>query len=350
MSAWMGLLGVVVQLELRQRVRSVAWYVLLGVVGLVTGAVILVLFLGLGSTPQDIGGLVFSTVLFLVLLVAMLVTPALCGAAINGEREAGTLAATQLTQVTATQLVLGKLLAAWIASLGFLLVTVPFLLVAMALGGLRPEVVVVGVVILVLEIGVTAAIGVGLSGLLRTPVFSIVTTYLAIAVLGLGSLIAFGIGALVVQETREVPSLYYESTDDGATTTCVVDGTYEVSQPRTDLIWWTLAANPFVVMADAIPPSFGSYGQPDDVFSGISLLVRQAQQAPTWPGDCEDEEALYGAPYSPTDTTDEVYASSVPSWFVGLGVHLLLAGGLVAGAIARTRAPARHLAPGSRIA
>ncbi|GAA2175394.1 ABC transporter permease subunit [Agrococcus versicolor] len=342
MTGWMGLLAVVVQLELRQRVRSVAWYVLLGVVGLITGAVILVLYAGLSSTPAEVGGIIFSTVLFLVLLVATLVTPALCGAAINGERDAGTLAATQLTQVTSTQLVLGKLLATWIASLGFLVVTAPFLLASVLLGGLRPEAVAIGLVILVLEIGVTSAIGVGLSGIVRTPVFSIVTTYLVIAALSVGTPIAFGIGTLVVQETRTIASPMWEYSEDG-TSSCELGQPIEMTQPRPDAVWWLLAANPYVVLSDAIPPSFGLYGSPDDAFSAVSLLVRQAQQPPTWPS-CSD--AFVDGSYEAQDVYDE----GVPSWFVGLAIHLALAGTLVGAAIVRTRAPSKRLAAGSRIA
>lgn len=341
MTRWMRLAGVVVQLELRQRVRSVAWYVLLGVVGLITGAVILVLYGGLSSSPTEVGGVIFSAVLFLVLLVATLVTPALCGAAINGEREAGTLAATQLTQISSSQLVLGKVVATWIASLGFLVVTLPFLLASVVLGGLRPEAVAIGLVILIVEIGVVSAIGVGLSGLIRGPVFSLVTTYLVVAALGVGTPIAFGIGTLVVQETRTIAYPEWTYSEDGSSS-CELGPETEVTQSRPDLVWGLLAANPYVVMADAIPPSFGQYGTPNDAFSAVALTVRQVQQPPTWPSCGVDR---LGA-YDPQD----VYDDGVPSWFVGLGIHLVIAGSLVGGAIASTRAPSRRLAPGSRIA
>ena len=81
------------RLELAQRVRSVAWYVLLVVVGLVVGGVIVVLFLSLAGYQRDLGGAIFSTTIFLVMLVTSLVTPALSGNAINGDRDGGTLAA-----------------------------------------------------------------------------------------------------------------------------------------------------------------------------------------------------------------------------------------------------------------
>jgi len=40
----------------------------------------------------------------------------------------------------------------------------------------------------------------------------------------------------------------------------------------------------------------------------------------------------------------------VPSWFVGLGLHILLGAGLIVWGIARTRTPAHRLPRGSRIA
>ena len=54
--------------------------------------------------------------------------------------------------------------------------------------------------------------------------------------------------------------------------------------------------------------------------------------------------------YDAGPTPDEVMASTVPSWFVGLALQLLLAGGLLGGAWARTRTPAKRLPPGTRVA
>jgi hypothetical protein len=49
-------------------------------------------------------------------------------------------------------------------------------------------------------------------------------------------------------------------------------------------------------------------------------------------------------------TPEEQIRGTVPSWFVGLGIQLVIAGGLFAGAWSRTRTPARRLPPGTRIA
>ena len=76
----------VVTLDLKQRVRGVAWYVLLGVfvllVTIVTGLLVLAT-----NAWDDGGGGVFSTIVFFVLLLGTLVSPALSGNAINGASE-----------------------------------------------------------------------------------------------------------------------------------------------------------------------------------------------------------------------------------------------------------------------
>ncbi len=121
-----------------------------------------------------------------------------------------------------------------------------------------------------------------------------------------------------------------------------VGTTYEV--PRFDYVWWALSANPFVVLADATPTEFSPEGYPVDLFGQIKLGVRSAQQSPLeqrW-DECD--------PNGGYRTPEEIMDSSVPSWFVGLGVQIVIAGSLFAGAWARTRTPAKRLPPGTRIA
>lgn len=341
---WLRMLRVVVGLELAQRVRSVAFYVLLAIVAVVVGGIVVVLYTSLLSWPQGQGDIIFSTTIFLVLLVASLVTPALSGGSINGDRDAGVLASTQVTQVTTSQLVLGKVLASWIASLGFLAVCVPFLVWAAFMHGLRPEVVAISIPILIAEIGVISAIGVGLSGLIRKPVLSIVATYLVVAALQVGTLIVFAVGSIALQAPMQQRQIEWEWDEATDVTTCVERGTYEMEVPRPDRVWPVLAANPYVIMSDALPVDF-SNGYPSDLFGSISVGVRMAQEPPQ-PESC----AAYGPMGAPQSEPQDVYERTTPSWFVGLALHLLLATGAVVGAIAATRAPARTLAPGSRIA
>ncbi len=198
-------LGTIVGIELRQRVRSIAWYVLLGVFALILLGLLLLSF---ASFALWNGGneLFFSIVIMLVLLLVLLVSPTLSGSAVNGDRDAATLAPVQVTLVTTGEIVIGKFLAAWISGLAFLVVAAPFLLVATFAGGLNPLVILTSLVILVVEVGVVAAIGVGLSAVVARPLFSVASTYLIVAALTIGTLLVFGLGGTALRTSQEVVS------------------------------------------------------------------------------------------------------------------------------------------------
>ncbi|NQX29473.1 ABC transporter permease [Microbacteriaceae bacterium VKM Ac-2854] len=339
--------ALILGLELRQRVRGVSSYVLLGLffvlVGLVTALVVIAtgVLSGSGATP---GGWLYSIVIYFVLLLTGLVTPALSGNAINGDRDAGTLATTQVTLVSTAQLVIGKFLAAWVTALVFLGSTVPFLLVAVLVGGVGAATAVVSMLVLALELGVTAAVGVGLSGIVNRPLMSVVTSYLVIAALSLGSLIAFGLLTMV---TTSTVTTSYTSSDPTVAEDYCDSASYESQVPRADYYWGLLAVNPFVVLADAAPARFDEWGGAADTFSGISLLVRQAQQTP-------ELDVVYDCAkmvdFNPRKSSQEIMATTVPSWFVGLSVHILLGAGALWWAITRTSTPAARLPRGNRVA
>jgi ABC-type transport system involved in multi-copper enzyme maturation permease subunit len=331
-------------IELRQRVRGVAWYVLLGVcdaiILIVTALLVITILPGLEDGASGAG--LYSTIVYFVLLVASLVAPALSGNAINGDRESGTLATTQVTLVTTLQLVLGKFLAAWISALAFLVAATPFLIVACAFGGVGADTVAVSLLVLAVELGVVSAVGVGLSGLIRRPLFSIVLSYLFVALLSVGTLIGFGLGGTVVQTPVhvQVAAHHIGSEEDR----CDAQD-YSTSVPRFDLVWWILAANPYVVLADAEPTHLDRSGNPRDIFGYVTLGVRSVQLTPDelrHPTRCDQ---LYRSQEPAT-----VFAETTPSWLVGLLIHLGLGIAALAGAIATTRAPSRRLAAGSRIA
>jgi ABC-type transport system involved in multi-copper enzyme maturation permease subunit len=354
-------LGTVIGIDLRQRVRSVGWYVLLGIFAVILLAL---LTLSFSSFSLNAGGngWFYSLVIMFVLLLVLLVSPTLSGSAVNGDRDAATLAPVQVTLVTTAEIVLGKFLAAWISGLAFLVVALPFLVIATFAGDLNPAVIASSLGILTLEVGVVAAIGVGVSAIVARPVFSVAATYLLVAALTLGTLIAFGLGGTALRTEQTVttrdadwgsvpvgcdPYLQDDATECprldqvGCTTS-----THTSEVPRFDRVWGVLAANPFVILADATPPTYDKYGGPSDLFSQIASGVRLAQIAP-------DPAPFYdycgGATFADESMEDRI-AGTVPSWFVGLFLQVLLAAGLLAWGIARTRTPARRLPPGTRIA
>ena len=355
--SWFSRMWTITSIELQQRVRGVAWYALLGVFVLVV--LVVTVFTTLSTENMDApGAVLYSAIVYFVLLLGSLVTPALSGNAINGDREAGTLATTQVTLVSTSQLVFGKLLAAWITALAFLAAAMPFLLFALILGGASPASSVISVLVLAAELGVIAAIGVGLSGVLRRPLFSVVVTYLVVALLSVGTVIAFVLGGWAAQKDVTVTSEYVDwvahpnveydpTTGVPVGVECTVVDSYTTGVPQFQNVWWVLAANPYVLLADAVPMSYDRSGYPDDAFGLLKLGVRTTQLEPqidTFYSECEPYEQVEG------QTAREIVDSTVPSWAVGLALHALLAGGLIAGAIARTHAPARTLAAGNRIA
>lgn len=355
MTAFLPGVGIVLALELRQRVRGVAWYVLLGVFTALVALVTTLLWLSNGYTG-GFGGFLFSGILFFVLLLGTLVAPALSGNAINGDRDAGTLATTQVTLLTTGQLVLGKFLAAWLTALAFLLVSLPFLGFAVLTGGVRLGTVTVSILVLAIELGVVAAIGVGLSGVITRPLFSIVVTYLAVAGLSIGTLIVFtlaGIATSSEARTTSIDVAFQTENEDPAATDpvrCSPPVTTTYSVPRFDYYWGVLAANPYVVLADAAAGSFDTSGTPSDLFSGTAVLVRQAQIPPDLDATYDNCTDIREGRTPDFDTPREIFDRTVPTWFVGLASHVILASGALLWATWRTRTPAARLPRGSRIA
>lgn len=334
---------IIARLELTQRLRSVGWYILLGVFALILLGVTGLAF-AVYSWGDFVGAGVFSIVVNMVLLLVVLVSPTLSGNAINGDRDAATLAAVQVTAASTGDIMLGKLVAAVATGFAFLLVALPFLAVSLLGGGAEPLVLLVSLVVLIAEIIIVAAIGVGLSGLIARPLFSVATTYLVVAGLTIGTLVVFLLGGMAV---RTEVDQYHRPYDAMGSVDCESWETSTHEVPRFDLVWWVLAANPFVVLADATPTEFNPEGYPVDMFGQIKLGVRSAQQPPVeqrW-DECSVDQYQYEYP-----TPREVIDSTVPSWFVGLGVQILIAGALFAGAWSRTRTPAKRLPPGTRIA
>lgn len=331
----------IARLELTQRLRSVGWYVLLGIFALLLIGITALSFMVFSFQDEPNAG-VYSIVVNFVLLLVVLVSPTLSGNAINGDRDAATLAPIQVTAATTGDIMLGKLLAAVATGSAFLLVAVPFLLIGMIGGGVTLGMFFVSILVLLAEIIIVAAIGVGLSGLIARPLFSIAATYLAVAALVIGTLIAFGLGGAAIR--TEVT--HYERPWDETTGEPICEGweEYSYEQPRFDLVWGFLAANPFVVLADATPTTFVN-GYPNDLFGQLKVGVRLTQLPPE--GDRWD---ACDQGWSEGPTPEEQVEGTVPSWFVGLGVQALIAGGLFAGAWSRTRTPARRLPPGTRIA
>ncbi|WP_307966245.1 ABC transporter permease [Sinomonas sp. ASV322] len=391
--AWVRGAWDVVVLEAKQRLRSRGWYIMLAIwfalIAIVTWLTWAAWeaqhavsrryadYTPAGPLPSaGPGSMIFEAVLAFVMFFALVVSPALSANAVNGDRAQGTLAILQASLLRPGQILAGKLVAAWFAALAFLVAASPFLIIGVAAGGLSPGYIAVSLLMLAVELGVVSAIGTALSALAGRPLFSIVVTYLVVAMLCIGTLIAFGFGVALSRGTVEANSPSYATLSHPAVPgpsfapstgpslapspgyssnlkvtpapmqgppsyTCV--GSL-IDQPavHTERVAWILSMNPFLVVADAIPypdRSESSVPYPQGAIETMSQGARAAIAGPEATTPCAN-----GKP------KPAYLVQRTPLWPLGLGLQLLLAGGLLWGARQALVTPARRLARGTRVA
>jgi ABC-type transport system involved in multi-copper enzyme maturation permease subunit len=354
--SWNGL-RTVARLELRQRVRSTRWKLALllwvVVVGVITGLTTWALAVEARDsyytgTGEPLGGMIYSIVVFFVLFLGLLVAPTLSSGAINGDRNAGTLATLQVTMLSPAEIVLGKLAAAWLAALAFLVTSVPFIVWALFAGGITVLALVGTLLMLAVVLGIVCAIGLGFSAIVTKPSAAAVLTYLTIGTITVVLPILFGLLAPLTT-TDERVRVWSETTYDAET------GWAEGCEWRTETrsawhherSWWMLAPNPFVLVADA-QPLVADIDEMDDM-NLLALLQYGVRYAMTtentdrnecWTGDHGPDPA---GP-AETEVTDRL------AWPWGLGFDLLLGGAAVVVAVRRLRIPTGVLPKGTRVA
>lgn len=330
------------------------------------------------------GVVVYGSLALLVLALALLVVPSLAAQSVNGDRERGTLATLQVTRLTAGDIAVGKLAAAWGTSLVFLALSLPMVLYSMVLGGVSLWRVVVVTAVVALLLGTVAALALMLSSLLSRTTTSAVLSYLVVFALTVGTMIAFGIGTAVTTETynekqaaycdpgpssAEIPPLQppvdgVEPVEPpGFAPQCYPEQTYTATRSRTDRVWWLLAPNPFVILADAAPKLpeetaeerrereererrgvYRSNLRNADPLGGIGGQISRLRLAP---GEILVEADRGG--YSSTQPSPRITQRKLV-WPYGLAFDVLLGAGAVWVTTRRLRTPTRNLPKGQRVA
>lgn len=338
--------------EFRLRIRAGRWRWLLGLWFGVVLAFAVLLRLGLAAVTADEGGRplgppLFGGVMLFVLGLGLLVVPALTAQSVNGDRERGTLATLQVTRLSAAEIALGKLAAAWGTALAFLALTLPVVLWAYGEGGLPLGTVAVTLLVVALLLGVVCALSQALSAVFARSITSALVSYLTVFALTIGTLIGFGLAtALTTERTRvtyEEP--VFDETGrpvEGETRT----STYRTTRARPDRTWPLLAPNPFVILADSAPrlprrvdPETGvEVARPLDPLGEIGNAVRDARRPP---------DGLRSQTYL---VPDSQLPEPGPVWPYGLAFDVLLAAGAVVVTVRRLRTPVRRLPRGVRIA
>jgi len=370
-------------LELRQRIRTSRWPVVMGVWFLIIGAVAGLTWWAVTrqtgdpatALAGDRGTTLYDVVLFFVLGLGMLVVPSLTATSINGDREHGVLATLQTTLLTSADIVVGKLVAAWAISLAFLLVASPFLVWAWIAGGIEVGRMLLAVAVLTFVLAVICALGLMFSALTVRTISSAVLTYLTVAALTVGTVIAFLISmpVMATQQTvrvKVVPDTWFQDhqpTSADKVNPTAADCVYinrVQSTMHTERTWWLLALNPFVVVADAAPSRKPLNYLGFEPLQMISDGARTARMGTTpdslnecWP-ETEPTQAQLslGAGDGPVqqdqqlrlqrDRLNKVHAVW-PYGFVFLG---LIGAGSTGVAVRRLRTPVRKLPRGTRIA
>lgn len=365
---------IIAALELRQRQRSktlwilgVVWFVLIGVV---TGVTWYILAASFGAYEEDFDAYpLFSLIVYFVLLFGTLVAPAISAGSIGSERSGGTLATTQVTLVSTWSILVGKALAAWITGIAFLVVATPFIVLSLTVARFDPLQLLIAVLALALQIGLFTAIGVGLSAFISSQLFSIVTAYLIVALLSVGTLIAFGLAVgsttkYVEVEYRTYSQEYWEQLDrcyrDPGTqseieacereipVTCTTEST-TASIVYADRFWWILAMNPYVIVGDMVSVRPDDQ-EPSDLFGIISYSVRSLQKPQDESFAGWDDCRPGARDELPEDTLADELEGTIPVWWIGLALQVGLAAAALGAGYVRLRTPAARLPKGSRIA
>ena len=352
-------IATVARQEFTIRIRAGRWRWLLAIWFGALLLVTLLLRLAVGSIDDgraaNKGVVVYGGLTLLVLGLALLVVPTLSAQSVNGDRERGTLATLQVTRLTAGDIAVGKLAAAWGTSLVFLGLTLPIVGYCMTLGGVPLTRVLVVTLVVALLLGTVVAISLCLSALVSRTTTSGVLAYLAVFALAVGTLITFGLASAIdtqrVIETYPNPcpspsDLAGMPADERAQIQAGCGGTFTntSTQARTDQVWWLLAPNPFVVLADAAPQ-----------LPPETAAEKRAREAASERGvtrsNLRDSDPLGALGRSVRDLRSPPGSSSHrPVWPYGLAFDVLLGTGAVWLTARRLRTPTRNLPTGQRVA
>jgi ABC-type transport system involved in multi-copper enzyme maturation permease subunit len=364
--SWSGL-STVTRLELRQRVRSTRWIIVLVVWALVLGGLTAMIHYAIvgrvsgtaegaqATAEAGAGSMSFALIVLLVLSLGSLIAPALSATSVNGDRSAGVLATMQTTLLTPAEIALGKLAASWITSMALLAVALPFIGWGYLDGGTPPGRLIVTLTLLAVTLLVVCAVGLGWSAITARTTSSAVLTYLTVAAVGIGLPVLFLL-LLPINTTHETvrvrepadaiaPMNPTDTVTPGAQAGACVEVQQQMDVVHTERIWWVLAANPYVVIADASPKP--AKIQMQDALSGIRAAVREARLGEPAVQDYCNSDAISQAEAAARSARRE---SLGVTWPYGLAADLALGVGFTVVTVRRLRTPTRALPRGTRVA
>ncbi len=192
--------------ELKERMRRKRSFLVLTVyLVLLTGA-LWILYLGAGSSElggpgalrlASLGRAAFHTLLFTMLILVCFIVPALAAGGIAGERERRTLASMQVTLLRPWSILAGKLASSLVFVTFLIVATLPLFGVSFLLGGVEPGEVIRGVAMVLVVAATLGSLALTCSTLMRRVQGATVVSYALVAVLGVGTFVAFGAQMLI---------------------------------------------------------------------------------------------------------------------------------------------------------
>lgn len=372
MSSWWSVVGVLIGLELRQRLRTTRWRITLAVTFTVISLAVfgsMYLALSVDEADANYDGWarnLYAVVLGVELFLGVVLAPTLTATSINGDRKDATLAVVQATPISHWQLAVGKLLGSWVSCLALVAVASPYLVWGIVAAPYGVGISVLGVIVLCLIFLCYCGIGLGYSALTARPAGSAVLTQATVFFLVLGLPALFGLLYTTTAEDHVVVEAEYMYADDATYDSFPEcrDVTAVRSYNHTERIWWLLAPNPFLLLPDVVAahdnPSvrvWPTEQRPPDpsVARPVAELLSTARTGPyIAEPTCAESVSTYSSDGSITGFYQKQVAFESAdvgrSWYLGLAVNVILGALGLTVAARRLRVPARTLPRGVRIA
>jgi ABC-type transport system involved in multi-copper enzyme maturation permease subunit len=261
---WSGIAAVSVK-ELRGRMRGRRAFVMLTIHLLIVAGFAFMIeevavrtvsnSFGGGVATSDIGRALFTALLMLLTLVVLILGPASTSGAISLEREKQTLDMLSTTPISSLAIVVGKLVSAlgWMFML--LLASIPVMALVFMFGGVGPEDLVRGYVVLFASAILYGSLGLFFSALLkRTQAATVINLVLAIG-LTAGTAGVYGVAASIAMSDAQQKANEANQQVDYS----------KVMLPPTAMLWM----NPFVTQMDVLCHSDTSFG----LSCGVILVI-----------------------------------------------------------------------------
>lgn len=349
---------IVAELDLRSTARRrVTWVATGAWVAVVYGLLVLALAGTSGGAADDgAGTLVHSLIATSALAAALSVVPALGADTLNRNRDSGLLDMLRVTQLSARAISWGIFAGTLLRVLALVLLTAPALITGFALGGTDASGFAWTLLVLTAVPTAVAAVAQAASALFARRATALIAAYAATGVLVLGPWVAYAAALPLTTQTISAQVRVLagtHGTERAAGGSSCVTITEERERTRPDRIWWLLAPEPFVVLADAAPGRTGG-AVGFEPLSAARDALRLARIAP--PPDemhvdecplsrMDDENSATAAdPGGRAAATDEEATRSAieevpPTWPLGLAVLSLTGAACLGISTRRLRAP-----------